>query len=121
MIKRNSFVYVFKTVQIIIVALIGSTVFLRTKMHTNTVDDGATYVGALLFGMVINMFNGFSELSMIIQRLPVFYKHRDLLFHPPWAFTLPTVLLKVPISVFETIVWMVMTYYTIGYAPEASR
>ncbi|KAH0704714.1 hypothetical protein KY285_018992 [Solanum tuberosum] len=121
LIKRNSFVYIFKTVQIVIVALIASTVFLRTKMHHQTEDDGGVYVGALLFGMVINMFNGFSELSLIIQRLPVFYKHRDLLFHPPWTFTLPTVLLKVPISVLETIVWMVMTYYTIGFAPEASR
>lgn len=121
LIKRNSFVYIFKTVQIVIVALIASTVFLRTKMHHETEDDGGVYVGALIFGMVCNMFNGFSELSLIIQRLPVFYKHRDLLFHPPWTFTLPTVLLKVPISVFETIVWMVMTYYTIGFAPEASR
>lgn len=121
LIKRNSFVYIFKTVQIVIIALIASTVFLRTKMHTSSVNDGSIYVGALIFGMVINMFNGFSELSLIIQRLPVFYKHRDLLFHPPWAFTLPTVLLKVPISVFETIVWMVMTYYPIGFAPEASR
>lgn len=121
LIKRNSFVYISKTVQIVIVALIASTVFLRTKMHHVTEDDGGVYVGALIFGMVINMFNGFSELSLIIQRLPVFYKHRDLLFHPPWTFTLPTVLLKVPISVLETIVWMVMTYYTIGFAPEASR
>ncbi|XP_071901429.1 ABC transporter G family member 29-like [Coffea arabica] len=121
LIKRNSFVYIFKTVQIIIVALIASTVFLRTKMHTRNEDDGAHYVGALLFGLIINMFNGFSDLSLTIQRLPVFYKQRDLLFHPPWAFTLPTFLLRIPISVFESIVWMVVTYYTIGFAPEASR
>ncbi|CAH9075903.1 unnamed protein product [Cuscuta europaea] len=121
LIKRNSFVYIFKTVQIIIVAIISSTVFFRTKLHTRNEDDGGVYVGALLFGIITNMFNGFSELSMTIQRLPVFYKQRDLLFHPPWAFTLPTFLLKVPISVFETTVWMVTTYYTIGLAPEASR
>ncbi|KAI5651241.1 hypothetical protein M9H77_37246 [Catharanthus roseus] len=121
LIKRNSFVYVFKTVQIIIVALIGSTVFLRTKMHTRTEEDGALYIGALLFVMIINMFNGFAELSLTIQRLPVFYKHRDLLFHPPWTFTLPTFLLRVPISIFESIVWMIVTYYTMGFAPEASR
>ncbi|KAL3511745.1 hypothetical protein ACH5RR_024462 [Cinchona calisaya] len=121
LIKRNSFVYVFKTVQIIIVALIASTVFLRTKLHTRNEADAALFIGALLFGMIINMFNGFSELSLTIQRLPVFYKQRDLLFHPPWAFTLPTFLLRIPISVFESIVWMVVTYYTIGFAPEASR
>ncbi|GFZ04195.1 pleiotropic drug resistance 7 [Actinidia rufa] len=121
LIKRNSFVYVFKTVQIIIVAIIAATVFLRTEMHTRNEGDGAVYVGVLLFTMIINMFNGFAELSLTIQRLPVFYKQRDLLFHPPWAFTLPTFLLRIPISVLESIVWMVLTYYTIGFAPEASR
>ncbi|KAI3463305.1 hypothetical protein Pfo_019968 [Paulownia fortunei] len=121
LIKRNSFVYVFKTVQIFIVALITSTLFLRTHMHTRNEQDGAIYIGALLFSMICNTFNGFAELSLTIQRLPVFYKHRDLLFHPPWAFTLPTFLLRIPISVFEAIVWMVTTYYTIGFAPEPSR
>lgn len=121
LIKRNSFVYVFKTVQIIIVALIGSTVFIRSRMHTRNQEDGALYVGALLFSMLINMFNGFAELSLSIQRLPVFYKHRDLLFHPTWAFTVPTFLLRVPISILESTVWMIVTYYTIGFAPEASR
>ncbi|GAA0158882.1 ATP-binding cassette [Lithospermum erythrorhizon] len=121
LIKRNSLIYVSKTVQIMIVALIGATVFFRTKMHTRNVQDGATYVGALLFGMVVNMFNGFAELAYTIERLPVFYKHRDLLFHPAWTFTLPTFLLRIPISVFESIVYVVVTYYTIGFAPEASR
>lgn len=121
LIKRNSFVYIFKTVQIIIIAIIASTVFFRTRLHTRNEDDAAIYIGALLFAMIINMFNGFSELAMTIQRLPVFYKQRDLLFHPPWAFTLPTFLLRIPISVFESTVWMIITYYTMGFAPEASR
>ncbi|XP_058192547.1 ABC transporter G family member 29-like [Rhododendron vialii] len=121
LIKRNSFVYVFKTAQIIIVAIITSTVFLRTKMHAGNEVDGAMYIGALLFTILINMINGFSELALTVQRLPVFYKHRDLLFYPTWAFTLPTFLLRIPISVLESIAWTVMTYYTIGYAPEASR
>ncbi|KAK8541889.1 hypothetical protein V6N12_014510 [Hibiscus sabdariffa] len=30
-------------------------------------------------------------------------------------------LLKVPISILESVVWMVVTYYTIGFAPEAGR
>ncbi|CAL9131904.1 unnamed protein product [Musa acuminata var. zebrina] len=121
LIKRNSFVYIFKTVQLVIVALIASTVFLRTRMHTRTEDDGVTYIGALLFGLIVNVFNGFAELSIAISRLPVFYKHRDLLFYPAWVFTLPNFLLRIPISILETIVWTAMTYYTIGYAPEASR
>ncbi|XP_059456290.1 ABC transporter G family member 35-like [Corylus avellana] len=120
LIKRNSFVYVFKAVQLVVVAFIASTVFLRTEMKRRNEEDGSLYVGALLFGLIINMFNGFAELALTIQRLPVFYKHRDLLFHPAWTYTLPTALLRIPISVMETIVWMVVTYYTIGFSPEAS-
>ncbi|KAF3450694.1 hypothetical protein FNV43_RR06783 [Rhamnella rubrinervis] len=121
LIKRNSFVYIFKAVQIFMLALIAATVFLRTEMNTRNEGDGALYIGALLFSMIINMFNGFAELSLTIMRLPVFYKQRDLLFHPAWTYTLPTVLLRIPISIFESLVWMVVSYYTIGFAPEASR
>lgn len=107
--------------KIIIVAIIESTVFLRTRMHTRNEDDGFNYIGALLFGLIVNMFNGFAEMSICIARLPVFYKHRDLLFYPAWIYTLPNALLRIPISIMESIVWVVMTYYVIGYAPEASR
>ncbi|BBG98920.1 ABC-2 and Plant PDR ABC-type transporter family protein [Prunus dulcis] len=121
LIKRNSFIYIFKTVQIIICAFIASTVFLRTEMNTRNEDDAAVYVGALIFSMIVNMFNGFAELSLTVARLPVFYKHRDLLFHPAWTFTVPSVLLGIPISILESCIWMAITYYTIGFAPEASR
>ncbi|PKI71011.1 hypothetical protein CRG98_008592, partial [Punica granatum] len=121
LIKKNAFVYIFKTVQIIIVAVIAATVFIRSHMHSRDESDGRLYIGALLFSMVINMFNGFAELSMSIMRLPVFYKQRDLLFHPPWMYTLPNFVLRVPISVLETVVFMIITYYSIGFAPEASR
>ncbi|EMS55441.1 Pleiotropic drug resistance protein 12 [Triticum urartu] len=121
LIKRNSFVYIFKTIQLIIVALIASTVFLRTQMHTRNLDDGFVYVGALLFTLIVNMFNGFAELPLTITRLPVFFKHRDLLFYPAWIFTLPNVVLRIPFSMIESIVWVVVTYYTMGFAPEADR
>ncbi|XP_078431904.1 pleiotropic drug resistance 1 [Wolffia australiana] len=121
LIKRNSFVYVFKTVQMVIVALITSTVFLRTRMHTRNQADGSYFIGALLFAMVHNLFNGFAELAITLQRLPVLYKHRDLLFYPTWTFTLPNFILRIPISILETFVWIIITYYTIGFAPEASR
>ncbi|KAK4489208.1 hypothetical protein RD792_005003 [Penstemon davidsonii] len=121
LIKRNSFIYVFKTVQIFIVAIITATMFLRTELNTRNEQDGGIYIGALLFAMICNTFNGYSEIALTILRLPVFYKHRDLLFYPAWAFTLPTFLLRIPISLFETAVWMGTTYYTIGFAPEPSR
>ncbi|XP_065866240.1 ABC transporter G family member 29-like [Euphorbia lathyris] len=121
LIKRNAFVYISKTVQLIIVAFIASTVFLKTKMHTRNEDDGELYIGALTFTVIHNMFNGYAELSLMISRLPVFYKQRDLLFHPVWTFTLPTYLLSVPISILESIVWVVIAYFTIGFEPQASR
>ncbi|XP_068637695.1 ABC transporter G family member 42-like [Aristolochia californica] len=121
LIKRNSFVYVFKTVQMILAAAVASTVFLRTRLHTRSEGDGALYVGILLFAMILNMFNGFAELSFTITRLPVFYKQRDLLFYPAWAFTLPNFILKIPISLLEALVWVGVTYYTVGFTPEASR
>lgn len=102
-------------------ALIASTVYLRTGMGTKDENDGAVYIGALMFSMIANMFNGFAELSLMIQRLPVFYKQRDLLFHPSWTFTLPTFLLSIPVSIFESVVWVSITYYLIGFSPEPSR
>ncbi|CAN6920207.1 unnamed protein product [Brassica oleracea var. botrytis] len=118
LIKRNAFFYVFKTVQIIIMALITSTVYLRTGMGTKDENDGAV---ALIFSMIANMFNGFAQLSSMIQRLLVFYKQRDLLFHPPWTFTLPAFLLSIPVTIFESVVWVSITYYLIGFAPEFIR
>ncbi|CAN8278879.1 unnamed protein product [Cochlearia groenlandica] len=119
--QRNAFFYVFKTVQIIIIAAITCTLFLRTEMHQRNEADASMYIGALLFGMIINMFNGFAEMAMMVSRLPVFYKQRDLLFYPSWTFTLPTFLLGIPTSIFESTAWMVVTYYSIGFAPDAGR
>nr|DAD44607.1 TPA_asm: hypothetical protein HUJ06_002837 [Nelumbo nucifera] len=70
LLKRNSFVYVFKTVQIIMIALFGATVFFRTRLHTRNEDDGAVYIGALIFTLITNNFNGFTEIAMTITRLP---------------------------------------------------
>ncbi|KAK7337203.1 hypothetical protein VNO77_17766 [Canavalia gladiata] len=54
-------------------------------------------------------------------RLPVFYKQRDFMFYPAWAFGLPIWLLRIPLSFVESGLWIALTYYTIGFAPSASR
>lgn len=90
-------------------------------MHTDKPEDGSLYIGALLFSLIVNMFNGFAEMSIAIGRLPVFYKQRDLHFYPAWIFTLPNFLLRIPMSMVESIAWLVVTYYAIGFAPDASR
>ncbi|AES81621.2 pleiotropic drug resistance protein 1 [Medicago truncatula] len=119
--KRNSTLYKFKLCQIAFMAIVTMTVFLRTEMHHNSVLDGGIYAGALFFGNLVLMFNGFAELSMTVVRLPVFYKQRDLLFYPSWAYGLPSWILKIPVTFAEAAVWTFLTYYVIGYDPEVGR
>ncbi|KAH7447520.1 hypothetical protein KP509_01G110200 [Ceratopteris richardii] len=119
--RRNSFLYIFKTVQISIVSLIAMTVFFRTKLHPDNITDGKLYLGALFFGLVNVMFNGLAEITLTVDRLPVFYKERDQLFYPAWASSIPTFIMRIPLSILESLIWAVLTYYVIGFAPEANR
>ncbi|KAH9312922.1 hypothetical protein KI387_027957 [Taxus chinensis] len=119
--KRNAFFYIFKAVQIIFMAIVAATVFMRTRMHQRNEDDGNLYLGALFFSLLVNMFNGSAELAFTITRLPMFFKQRDLLFFPAWAFTIPTLVLSIPVSVVESFAWVIVTYHGIGFAPEAGR
>ncbi|KAL3518498.1 hypothetical protein ACH5RR_021087 [Cinchona calisaya] len=119
--KRSAFVFIFKTTQITIMALIALTVFLRTEMTAGQVNDAAKFWGALFFSLINVMFNGMAELAMTVFRLPVFFKQRDSLFYPAWAFALPIWVLRIPISVMESLIWILFTYYTIGFAPSAAR
>ncbi|KAK9690326.1 hypothetical protein RND81_09G120100 [Saponaria officinalis] len=119
--KRQSFVYIFKLIQIIITAFLAMSVFFRTKMHKDTITDGSLYLGALFFGVTTCMFNGMAELSMAIAKLPVFYKHRDLFFFPSWAYALPTWILKIPITFVEIAIWVLGTYYFTDFDPELGR
>ena len=102
-------------------ALIGMTIFLRTKMPRDSATDGTIYSGALFFSLTMIMFNGMAELSMTIAKLPVFYKQRDLLFYPSWIYALPTWILKIPITLLEVGLWVFLTYYVIGFDPDVGR
>ncbi|KAG7017438.1 Pleiotropic drug resistance protein 2-like protein [Cucurbita argyrosperma subsp. argyrosperma] len=119
--KRNAFIYVFKTVQITIMSIIAMTVFLRTEMQVGTVTGGGKFLGALFFSLMNIMFNGMAEMALTLFRLPVFFKQRDFLFYPAWAFSLPIWLLRIPLSLAESGIWILLTYYTIGFAPAPSR
>ncbi|XP_030479880.1 pleiotropic drug resistance protein 1 [Cannabis sativa] len=118
--KRNYFFYIFRLIKILIVALVVSTVFLRTEMHHGTIEDGIIYSGALFFIVVMFVFNGMSEIPMTIQKLPVFYKQRDLNFYPAWAYALFTWILKIPIACLEVLIWVAITYYLIGLDPSVA-
>nr|GMD77748.1 Pleiotropic drug resistance protein 1 [Ipomoea batatas] len=119
--KRNSFAYYFKFFQLVIIALITMTLFFRTKLNKDDSINGGIYSGALFFGVIMIMFNGMSEVPMTIYKLPVFYKQRDLLFFPSWAYALPSWILKVPITLVEVGLWVFITYYVIGFDPNIGR
>jgi hypothetical protein len=102
-------------------AIISMTLFFRTKMPRDTVEDGGIYAGALFFTAIMIMFNGMAELSMTIAKLPVFYKQRDLLFFPPWTYSIPPWILKIPITFVEVAAWVFLTYYVIGFDPNIGR
>lgn len=102
-------------------AFVAMTLFLRTNMHRESVKDGGIYMGALFFTVTSIMFNGFAEMSMTIARLPIFYKQRDLQFYPSWAYALPAWIIKIPVSLIESFLWVLFTYYVIGFDPNVGR
>lgn len=103
------------------VGFVTCTVFLRTRLHPTNEVNGNLYLSALFFGLVHMMFNGFSELPLMITRLPVFYKQRDNLFYPAWAWSVTSWALRVPYSVVEAVIWSLVVYYSVGFAPSPGR
>ncbi|ERN15919.1 hypothetical protein AMTR_s00039p00224920 [Amborella trichopoda] len=118
--RRNSFIYVVKTTQLVIIAFITMTVFLRTRLKVDVVHANY-YLGALFFSLIIMTVDGFPELAMTVSRLPMFYKQRDFYFYPAWAYALPGFILKLPHSLIVSIIWTCITYFVIGYSPEPGR
>ncbi|KAG0463122.1 hypothetical protein HPP92_021598 [Vanilla planifolia] len=118
--KRDAFVYVFKIMQLAIVAVITMTIFLRTEMAVDSKHSNY-YMGAMFYTLIRLATNGVAELALTVSRLPVFYKQRDFHFYPAWAYAIPTIVLKIPFSLLESFIWTALTYFVIGYSPEAER
>ncbi|VAH26983.1 unnamed protein product [Triticum turgidum subsp. durum] len=85
--KRNSFLYIFKATQLTLLAIIAMTVFLRINMHRDSVTDGGIYMGAIFFGILMIMFNGFAEKLMKTMQCYRFFRQLLLLFLVNEAFS----------------------------------
>lgn len=59
--------------------------------------------------------------TFTIDRMPVFFKQRDNLFFPAWAFVIPSTLVRFPISFVESLFWTVFTYFEIPLTLDAGR
>lgn len=119
--KRNYPVHIFKSVQISVLALVASTLFLNNQKNQVSLDVANKFMGALYAGVVIVKFNGMTELQMMIKRLPIFYKQRELLHLPGWALLLSVVILSIPISLVEAGIWTSLTYFAVGFTPTLIR
>jgi len=106
--------------QIVALAVVTMIVYLRTQMDVS-LEHATYYIGALNYTMIRLITNGIAELAMTFSRLPVFYKQRDFCFYPAWAYAVSASILKIPVSLVESFVWTALTYYVIGYSPEAER
>ncbi len=69
----------------------------------------------------MHLFSQVVDHALQIERLPVFWKHRSNRLYPSWAYILPTMMLRLPFSFVEGVVWTAFTYWVIGFAPTASR
>ncbi|RZC04317.1 Pleiotropic drug resistance protein 3, partial [Glycine soja] len=110
--KRNSFVYVFKSTQLVTVAFVAMTVFIRTQMAVDVLH-GNYFMGSSFYSLIILLVDGFPELSMTVSRLAVIYKQKELCFFPAWAYTIPSAVLKIPLSLLESFIWTTLSYYVI--------
>ena len=63
-----------RAVQVAFNAFVTGTLFFRTRLHRNTVDDANLYLAALFFTLVAMLFNNWAEFAIISERLSLFYK-----------------------------------------------
>ncbi|KAK8972661.1 hypothetical protein V6N11_082590 [Hibiscus sabdariffa] len=66
---------------------------------------------------LVTMTLGVPELALTSSRLGIFYKQRDLYFHPAWAYSIPSAILRIPFSFLDTFLWTSLIYF--GVLPSA--
>ena len=106
--------------QLVVMALITMTIFIRTRMKFDMVH-ASYYLGSLFYALIRLTTIGISELALTVSRLSIFYKQRDFYFYPAWAYSIPAAILKIPFSLLDAFLWTALTYYVIGYSPELER
>ncbi|KAL3745058.1 hypothetical protein ACJRO7_014206 [Eucalyptus globulus] len=119
--KRDAKLHILKIVQLWICSIILAMVFGQARKQHHSVEDGAVQLGALYFLIHLLLFAGFFELPNTIDKLPVFYKQRDLHFYPSWAFSLPSSILCLPLSFIEVALVVCTTYFVIGFDRSVTR
>ncbi len=68
-------------------------------------------VAIIFYSITHSMFNGYVEMSILVQGLRVFFKQRNARFFPPWTYTLPPVILRIPFSLVDALIWSLLIYW----------
>lgn len=76
LVKRNAFLYIFRFFLTMFMAFVTATLFLRTQLHADSVQQGQLYFAVVFFSLIMLMFDGFAEMTFTILRLQGFYKQR---------------------------------------------
>ncbi|XP_056693043.1 pleiotropic drug resistance protein 1 isoform X2 [Spinacia oleracea] len=113
--KRNILIFAFKSIQLAILGFIVASAFYEDRKHHETLQDGVVHMGALFVGLVTLIVSGYAVLPMTISKLPVYYKQRSFKFFPSWAYSFPTLLPGIIFSSIEVIIWVLTTYFIIGF------
>ncbi|DBA84895.1 TPA: transcription factor [Trebouxia sp. C0004] len=121
LIKRTIVLYKAKSFQILVLGICAATLFLRTHVHPVSPNDGQEIAGFTFFGLLVIMVNGIAEMAMAVERLPVYWKQRRMMFFDAFSFAFPAALQRIPYSLFVSLIWTVVTYFPVGLSAEPSR
>ena len=67
LVKRNIFLYGFRTMQTIILAVACCLTFPKLRMPAQTQADGDKFISVLFFSLMICMFDGVTELNLTVR------------------------------------------------------
>lgn len=116
LVRRNKIFAIIRTCQVALMAFVVATVFWRE--NKDTIDDGNYFMGVLFYSLLYQLLGGVAEMHLLCDRLPVFFKQRQMRFFPGWAFAVPTFLLRVPFCLLESTLWTMLVYWIVGFDPS---
>ncbi|KAL4524950.1 hypothetical protein Ndes2526A_g07047 [Nannochloris sp. 'desiccata'] len=117
--RRKLFLYV-RWFQVVLMSLITATVYLNVRDKDN-LDDGNLIMGALFFAMIYMLMAGAGEMHLLSERLPVFFRQREMKMYPGSAFALPAFLWRLPYCLVDAVLWSGIMYFAVGLDYNVGR
>ncbi|PSC69376.1 ATP-binding cassette transporter isoform B [Micractinium conductrix] len=110
--RSKLFMYV-RIFQVCLMAFVVATCYLN--VGKDTLDNGNILMGASFYSLIFMLIGGTVEMHLITERLPVFWKQREMRFFPGWCFALPSFLFRLPYALLDATLWSLITYWAVGF------